>query len=97
MLQKVKQLLIKPASCISYQRHFKRNELWFCQKGKCIVKHKKNNSKNSKVFTLKENEIFTVEQKDWHQIINYTKDPCYIIEIQYGEETLENDIERLKA
>ena len=30
----------------------------------------------------------------WHQIINpYDKD-CHIIEIQYGERTIENDIER---
>lgn len=32
----------------------------------------------------------------WHQIINLSNKPCNIIEIQYGQETNENDIERLR-
>ena len=39
---------------------------------------------------------FTVRAKAWHQIVNKGKVPCHIIEIQYGEETTEDDIERLE-
>jgi mannose-6-phosphate isomerase-like protein (cupin superfamily) len=37
-----------------------------------------------------------VRAKAWHQIVNKGKVPCHIIEIQYGEETTEDDIERLE-
>jgi mannose-6-phosphate isomerase-like protein (cupin superfamily) len=33
--------------------------------------------------------------KEWHQISNPFKLKTHIIEIQYGEDCLENDIERL--
>ena len=34
-------------------------------------------------------------KEDWHQITNPYKEICHIVEIQYGEETEETDIERL--
>ena len=33
---------------------------------------------------------------DWHQIYNPYSEECRIIEIQYGDETSEDDIERLE-
>ena len=36
---KVKELIIEPGQGISYQRHFKRSELWFVSKGVINVKH----------------------------------------------------------
>ena len=36
-----------------------------------------------------------VELGDWHQITNPYDETCKIIEIQYGKETSEDDIERL--
>ena len=35
-----------------------------------------------------------VKANEWHQIVNRTNKPTSIIEIQYGEETTEDDIER---
>ena len=32
---------------------------------------------------------------NWHQIKNSSDDPCHIIEIQYGTDCIESDIERL--
>ena len=32
---RVKELIIEPGKGISYQRHFKRSEIWFCSKGEC--------------------------------------------------------------
>jgi mannose-6-phosphate isomerase-like protein (cupin superfamily) len=40
--------------------------------------------------------VFKVSQEDWHQIFNPFGEECRIIEIQYGDETSEEDIERLE-
>jgi mannose-6-phosphate isomerase-like protein (cupin superfamily) len=32
---------------------------------------------------------------EWHQITNPFNETCHIIEIQFGDEVTENDIERL--
>ena len=50
---------------------------------------------NSTLIKLSTEEVFHVKVGHWHQIINSFDDPCHIIEIQYGEETNEDDIERL--
>ena len=36
-----------------------------------------------------------MKKGEWHQIINETKKDCVILEIQYGDATTEEDIERL--
>ena len=33
--------------------------------------------------------------KQWHQIVNPFEEKCHIIEIQYGDSVIEDDIERL--
>jgi len=91
---KVKELIIEPGSGISYQRHFKRSEIWFVSKGRCTVKHSKDDKYKYKEHKLKEDDVFTVRKKEWHQITNEHFFPCHIIEIQYGDEMSESDIER---
>ena len=93
---RVKELIVEPGKGISYQRHFKRSEIWFCSKGECEIKYSASNPENFTVFTLKTDENFHVKANEWHQIVNKTDKPCHIIEIQYGEETTEDDIERLE-
>jgi cytidyltransferase-like protein len=92
---KVKELVIEPGKGISYQRHFKRSEVWFVSKGECKIKYSPSNPDNYTEFTLKTDESFTVRANEWHQVVNRSNEPCHIIEIQYGEETTEDDIERL--
>tara|TARA_B100000035_G_scaffold72540_1_gene59872 strand:- start:2179 stop:2958 length:780 start_codon:yes stop_codon:yes gene_type:complete len=91
---KVKELIIDPGKGMSFQRHFHRNEIWFVSEGRCKVKHSKN-KKNVKDYTLSKNDVFTVKTKEWHQIINTSDEVCKIIEIQYGDQVQESDIERL--
>ena len=62
----------------------------------CWVKHKAKNCKDFEDTHLNLHDVFKVSKKDWHQIYNPFKEECRIIEIQYGEETSEKDIERLE-
>lgn len=93
---KVKELIIYPESGISYQRHFKRSELWYVIKGSCKVKFSSTSPDKADESIIRAGEIFQVPKLSWHQIINPNKENCHIIEIQYGSETDESDIERLE-
>tara|TARA_B100001027_G_scaffold216343_1_gene192418 strand:+ start:1353 stop:2126 length:774 start_codon:yes stop_codon:yes gene_type:complete len=92
---KLKELIVSPRSGMSYQRHFKREEIWFVSKGNCQIRYSDGDSENYKEFTLSKHESFHVKNRAWHQISNPFNVPCHIIEIQYGAETDESDIERL--
>jgi cytidyltransferase-like protein len=92
---KVKELVIAPDSGISYQRHEHRAELWFVREGCVNVKYHTEGEVATHRKQLSKNDTFTVEQNMWHQLYNTSESNCYIIEIQYGEQTDESDIERL--
>ena len=34
---KVKELVVDPGKGMSFQRHFKRNEIWLVSKGSCVI------------------------------------------------------------
>lgn len=94
---KVKELVIEPGKGISYQRHFKRNELWYVSKGECFLKFAEEDPKEFEIAELKAGcDPIIILSGDWHQAYNTSTEPCHIIEIQYGEETEEEDIERLE-
>lgn len=92
---KLKELVVAPGKGMSFQRHFKRNEIWFVSKGACEVNFSESSPENTILKKLSTEEVFHVKVGNWHQIINPYNDPCHIIEIQYGDETSEDDIERL--
>ena len=79
---------------MSLQRHFKRSEIWFVSEGKCLVNYSKIQPDDLSEILLKKDQTLKVELGDWHQITNPYEEECRIIEIQYGEETNEDDIER---
>ncbi len=93
---KLKELIIAPGKGMSFQRHFLRNEIWFISKGKCSVNYSKKDPENYEEISLNTEDTFHVQKESWHQIFNPFDQPCHIIEIQYGEETNEEDIERLR-
>ena len=93
---KVKELIIEPGKEISFQRHFKRNEIWLVSEGACYVAYaKKNNINDIKKIKLKKYDHYVVPAEEWHQIINTSKQPVHLIEIQYGDKCIESDIERI--
>jgi len=94
---KVKELIVEPGKAMSFQRHRKRNEIWLVSEGECEIRTSKEKSpNNSRILKLKKFDHFIVPVGEWHQIINSFKNKAHIIEIQYGDECIEDDIERIK-
>jgi len=91
---KVKELVVSPGKGMSFQKHFKRSEIWMVSKGSCIVNYSKDNPDNKKNIQLNKFDHYLVPVNEWHQITNPFKETCHLIEIQYGEECIEDDIER---
>ena len=93
---KVKELIVKPGKGMSFQKHFKRSEIWLVSKGSCVVNYSKDNPNKRDSITLNKYDQYNVALGDWHQITNPFKEDCHIIEIQYGEACIEDDIERIE-
>ena len=91
---KVKELIVSPGKGMSFQKHFKRSEIWMVSKGSCIVNYSKDNPENKQNIKLNKFDHFLVPVGEWHQITNPFEETCHLIEIQYGEECVEDDIER---
>ena len=93
---KVKELIVEPGKSMSFQRHLKRNEIWLVSKGSCEVNSCLSNSEdNLEKIKLNKFDHYLVPIGKWHQIRNPYDKVTHIIEIQYGEECIEDDIERL--
>ena len=91
---KVKELIVNPGEGMSFQKHFKRNEIWLVSRGSCIVNYSKDLPDNKKNIQLNKFDHYLVPVGEWHQITNPFDKKCHLIEIQYGEECVEDDIER---
>ena len=91
---KVKELIIDPKKGMSLQKHYKRSEIWLVSQGKCLVNYSKISPDETDEIVLDKHNSLHVESGDWHQITNPFNETCKIIEIQYGKETIEEDIER---
>lgn len=89
---KVKELVINPGCSLSNQRHFKRDEFWYVLHGTCSIETEFNGKKET--VKVSEHSTYHIGKTVWHRAYNKTKEPCHIIEIQYGEECIEEDIER---
>lgn len=85
---KVKELTVEPGKSLSMQRHQKRAEYWVVTEGRCSVE-----TSNSAVV-MEQHQTIHIPTGNWHRLCNPFKDPCRIVEIQYGIECVESDIER---
>ena len=93
---KVKELIVEPEKSMSFQRHLKRNEIWLVSKGSCeVISFSSNSENNLETIKLNKFDHYLVPVGKWHQIRNPYDEATHIIEIQYGEECIEDDIERL--
>lgn len=91
---KVKELTVDPGQSLSMQRHQHRAEYWIVSQGECIV-----NSQLASGYVLPPTHLhphqeYRIAVGEWHQLTNPFDQPCKIVEIQYGEQCAEEDIER---
>ena len=85
---KVKELTVDPGKMLSLQRHAHRAELWFVAEGEATLNWEFG---GRQIKTFKQDTILPME---WHQLANKTDKPLRVIEIQYGDKCVEEDIER---
>ncbi len=91
---KVKELTVDPGKSLSMQRHFKRSEFWIVSDGEAAVNRIMASGYTLPPVMLKKHDQLDILLQEWHQLTNPYDYPVKIVEIQYGEECEEEDIER---
>jgi len=89
---KVKELTVNPGQSLSMQRHHLRAEYWIVSEGTASVSNQVGSMQVGKV--LEKHQEYKVPVSEWHQLSNPWDVPVKIVEIQYGEQCVEEDIER---
>lgn len=92
---KVKELTVNPKSRLSMQRHKMRSEYWMVTHGEATVFLSDTDPKNPRTHTMMEHDELYIPAGTWHQLVNATEGLTRIVEIQYGENCMEEDIERV--
>ena len=92
---KVKELDVTPGKSLSMQKHRKRSELWFIAEGQATVYTISPVSSDLELWgVFNPHDKLWIEEEKWHMLANETDQPLKIVEIQYGENCIEEDIER---
>jgi cytidyltransferase-like protein len=93
---KLKELTVDPGKSLSMQKHQQRSEFWFVSEGTASLYTINSSTDLEPVGMFKEHQHMWIPTNSWHQLSNETDKPLKIIEIQYGELCIEEDIERIK-
>ena len=91
---KVKELTVNPGCSLSMQRHNLRAEYWIVSEGQAAVNRATPLDFELPPAVLDQHDQLHVTVHEWHQLTNPYEHPLKIVEIQYGEECVEEDIER---
>ena len=91
---KLKELTVNPKTCLSMQRHEERSEFWFVAEGEASVYTLDQSSDHDHIGTFDKHQYIFIGLNQWHMLCNETDSPLKLIEIQYGENCVEEDIER---
>ena len=86
---KVKELTVDPGQKLSMQRHKNRNEFWLVTEGQATVHRADQES-----VRLNKHQNTFIGCDEWHQLCNDTDQTLKLVEIQFGIECSEADIER---
>jgi cytidyltransferase-like protein len=89
---KVKELVIEPGKSLSDQKHTHRSEHWYVLQGEVNLAIESETMRNT--INLKEHNSYVIPKEVWHLASNKTEVPAHILEVQYGTECVEEDIER---
>jgi cytidyltransferase-like protein len=90
---KVKELTVDPGKKLSMQRHEQRAEHWFVSEGEASV-YGLDVSTDITLTRYKKHKSLHIPRRQWHMLANETDKPLKVVEIQYGENCVEEDIER---
>jgi D-beta-D-heptose 7-phosphate kinase/D-beta-D-heptose 1-phosphate adenosyltransferase len=91
---KLKELIVDPGQRLSMQRHRDRSEHWFVAQGTATV-YTINRSTDAEILGIYQaHQHVHISRAQWHQLVNETDQPLKLIEIQYGTNCVEEDIER---
>ena len=91
---KVKELTVNPGCSLSMQRHQQRAEYWIVSEGAAVVNRATPLEFELPPAILDRHGQLHVATKEWHQLTNPYEHPLKIVEIQYGDQCIEEDIER---
>jgi D-beta-D-heptose 7-phosphate kinase/D-beta-D-heptose 1-phosphate adenosyltransferase len=91
---KLKELTVNPGCSLSMQRHRYRFEHWFVTEGTATINTLDADGKTvMKNFVMKNMQTY-IGREEWHQLVNKSDTLLKVIEIQFGEQCVEEDIER---
>jgi mannose-1-phosphate guanylyltransferase len=85
---KIKRIEVKPGASLSLQMHHHRSEHWIVVGGTASVVN------GEKSLTVNKNESTYIPAGNKHRLVNETKEPLVIIEVQSGSYLGEDDIVR---
>ena len=91
---KVKELTVMPGQSLSMQRHQDRAEHWHVAQGTATVYTINRKSDQELLGQFEQFQHIHIDRHEWHQLCNETNQPLKIVEIQYGTNCVEEDIER---
>jgi cytidyltransferase-like protein len=91
---KVKELTVNPGQSLSMQKHRLRSEYWIVSDGQAVVNRATPLDYQLPSAELDKHDQLHVVKQEWHQLTNPYDNPLKIVEIQYGEQCIEEDIER---
>ena len=92
---KVKELTVLPKTCLSMQRHQDRAEHWFVSEGTATVYTVDQSTDMDLLGEFTRFQHIHINRHQWHKLCNETDQPLKVVEIQYGDQCIEEDIERL--
>lgn len=86
---KVKRIMVKPGGRLSLQKHYHRNEHWIVVSGTATV------TVEDEKFLVRPNFSTYIKMGQLHRLENHGKIDLFMIEVQVGEYTGEDDIVRV--
>jgi len=87
---KVKQIVVRPGSRLSLQRHRRRAEHWQVVRGEAAV------TRGTEIIRLLPGGSIDIPLGALHRVESVGKENLVVIEVQMGEYVGEDDIERLE-
>jgi D-beta-D-heptose 7-phosphate kinase/D-beta-D-heptose 1-phosphate adenosyltransferase len=91
---KVKELTVAPGQRLSMQRHNQRAEHWFVAQGTATVYTVNQKTDAELLGTFEKFKHIHINNDEWHQLCNESTEELRVVEIQYGNRCVEEDIER---